>query len=92
MATLIPVRELRNHTADVVARVQAGEIIHVTVHGRPALELRPIEDDPTAWLDELLASPAVDTGWLDALEAEKETGLTAETTADPWGWSSTPVP
>ncbi len=72
MATLIPVRDLRNHTAEIAARVQAGEIIHVTVHGRPALELRPItEADPLAWLDELAESPVVDTGWLDELAAER---------------------
>lgn len=85
MATLIPVRELRNHTADVVARVQAGEVIHVTVHGRPALELRPIDDDPTAWLDDLLASPPNDTGWLDELAAEKASEFVAEAASDSWG-------
>lgn len=79
MATLIPVRDLRNHTAEIAARVQAGEIIHVTVHGRPALELRPItEEDPVAWLDDLAGSPAVNSGWLDELAAEKENELALE--------------
>lgn len=83
MATLIPVRDLRNHTAEIAARVQAGEIIHVTVHGRPALELRPItEDDPSAWLDALLSSPAVDTGWLDELAADRSSELALEVAQD----------
>jgi antitoxin (DNA-binding transcriptional repressor) of toxin-antitoxin stability system len=34
-------RELRNHTADVLARAQAGEVIEVTVHGDVVAEVHP---------------------------------------------------
>ncbi|MFZ0214392.1 MAG: type II toxin-antitoxin system prevent-host-death family antitoxin [Candidatus Dormiibacterota bacterium] len=44
----IPVRELNQHTAEVLARVQAGEQIEVTRKGRPVAVLRPIEENPLA--------------------------------------------
>jgi prevent-host-death family protein len=34
-------RELRNHTAGVLQRVENGEVIEVTVHGRVVAELHP---------------------------------------------------
>lgn len=34
-------RELRNHTADVLRRVQRGEVVAVTVRGETVAELRP---------------------------------------------------
>ena len=34
-------RDLRNHTADVLARVQAGEVVEVTVHGEVVAEVHP---------------------------------------------------
>lgn len=36
------VRELRNHTADVLRRVEAGERLRVTVDRRPVAELAPL--------------------------------------------------
>lgn len=42
MATLVPQRELRNHTADLLRRVQAGEHLTITVHGHPVAELSPV--------------------------------------------------
>jgi prevent-host-death family protein len=38
----VSVRELRNHTAAVLRRVEAGERLRVTVHGRPVAELVPL--------------------------------------------------
>lgn len=35
-------RDLRNHTADVLRRVAAGQRITVTVHGAPVAELIPV--------------------------------------------------
>jgi prevent-host-death family protein len=45
----VSVRELRNHTADVLRRVEAGERLRVTVDRRPVAELTPL---PTrqAWV------------------------------------------
>ena len=36
-------RELRNHTADVLRRVEAGERIRINVNRRPVAELVPLE-------------------------------------------------
>jgi len=41
MATDVPQRELRNNTAAVLRRVEAGERVRITVHGHPVAELVP---------------------------------------------------
>ena len=38
----VSVRELRNHTADVLRRVESGERLRVTVDRRPVAELCPL--------------------------------------------------
>jgi prevent-host-death family protein len=38
----VSVRELRNHTAEVLRRVEAGERLQVTVDRRPVAELTPL--------------------------------------------------
>jgi prevent-host-death family protein len=38
----ISVRQLRNHTAEVLRRVEAGERLRVTVDRRPVAELVPL--------------------------------------------------
>ena len=43
MATDVPQRQLRNDTAALLRRVEAGERLRVTVHGHPVAELVPIE-------------------------------------------------
>ena len=40
--TEIAARELRNHTADVLRRVAAGEQVTITSRGRPVAELTPV--------------------------------------------------
>ncbi len=42
MSGEVSVRELRNHTADVLRRVEAGERLRVTVDRRPVAELAPL--------------------------------------------------
>jgi prevent-host-death family protein len=37
----VSVRELRNHTARVVAAVEGGEPVVLTVHGRPVADIVP---------------------------------------------------
>jgi prevent-host-death family protein len=34
-------RDLRNHTADVLARARSGEVMEVTVHGEVVAEVHP---------------------------------------------------
>ncbi|MFT4135876.1 type II toxin-antitoxin system Phd/YefM family antitoxin [Microbacterium sp.] len=64
----IPVRELRNDTAGVLRRVEAGEDITITVHGRPVARLVPARDDGrrpmpreefVAWLNKKQADPGL---------------------------------
>ena len=42
MGDEVSVRELRNHTAEVLRRVEAGERLRVTVDRRPVAELGPL--------------------------------------------------
>ncbi len=37
----VSVRELRNHTGRVVAAVESGEAVVLTVHGRPVADILP---------------------------------------------------
>jgi prevent-host-death family protein len=37
----VSVRELRNHTARVIAAVEGGEPVVLTVHGRPVADIIP---------------------------------------------------
>lgn len=55
--SLVPVRELRNHTAEVVRRAQNGEAVTITVNGTPVANLVPIRAEKKAFLtkEELLA-------------------------------------
>jgi len=39
--TRVASRDLRNHTAEVLARAQAGEVVEVTVHGEVVAEVHP---------------------------------------------------
>jgi prevent-host-death family protein len=62
----IPQRELRNDVSAVLRRVMAGEELRVTVAGRDAADLVPIEDAPS-WTSgsrarELIASTQADPG------------------------------
>ena len=42
MAT-VPQRDLRNDTAGVLRRVEAGETVRITSNGRPVADLVPVE-------------------------------------------------
>jgi prevent-host-death family protein len=42
MSDHVSVRELRNHTAEVLRRVEAGEHLRVTVDRRPVAQLAPL--------------------------------------------------
>src|SRR4051794_7404803 len=43
----IPVRELNQHTSAVLARVANGESLEITISGRPAARLVPIDANPS---------------------------------------------
>ncbi len=40
------IRDLRNHGAEVIARVQSGESVTITRDGEPVAELRPLPRRP----------------------------------------------
>jgi prevent-host-death family protein len=78
----VATRELRNDTAAVLRRVQAGEEIVVTVNGKPAAKLVPLPAAGRRWLPRAelarrLAQAQADPGLRDDL-AE----LAGETTDD----------
>jgi prevent-host-death family protein len=54
----VSVRELRNHTADVLRRVEAGERLRVTVDRRPVAELIPLPTRAT-WVPKRRALDAL---------------------------------
>lgn len=60
-------RDLRNHTAAVLERVQAGETVLVTVHGDPVAQIGPVASGrrrslPRRELARILASAQADAG------------------------------
>jgi prevent-host-death family protein len=50
VATQMGIRELRDTLTSVIRRVQGGETIEVTHHGRPVALLAPVPDDRIARL------------------------------------------
>jgi prevent-host-death family protein len=61
----IPQRELRNDVSRVLRRVVAGERLRITVAGRDAAELVPIDDVPT-WVPGPLAHGIITRSQADA--------------------------
>lgn len=66
-------RELRNDTAGVLRRVEAGETVIITVRGKPVAELIPHRRDEPRWMPreeliELLKTHSADPGLRDDLE------------------------
>lgn len=43
-------RELRNRTAAVVAAVEAGEVLSLTVNRRPVADIVPHSDERSPWI------------------------------------------
>jgi prevent-host-death family protein len=52
----IPVRQLNQDTAGVLARVERGESLEITSRGRPIARLVPPTSPATAELDDLVAA------------------------------------
>jgi len=82
MTSEVASRELRNNTANLLRRVQAGEEIVITARGKPVASLVPVETTRRRWLPraELVRRLAVvqaDAGLRDDLAA-----LAGDTTDD----------
>lgn len=80
----VSVRELRNHTARVVAAVESGERVVLTVHGRPVADIVPHEErSVTRTTESLLAGLAEVAALARRLGVETDpddydTGLTTD--------------
>jgi prevent-host-death family protein len=72
----VSARDLRNHTREVLRRVEAGEPVRITVNQRPVAELRPIAGPPTwisgATMEAIIAAAPADAGLLDDLRPLRE--------------------
>ncbi|HEY2215964.1 MAG TPA: type II toxin-antitoxin system prevent-host-death family antitoxin [Solirubrobacteraceae bacterium] len=71
----VSARDLRNHTADVLRRAEAGERMNVTVSRRPVAQLGPLQR--TAWvsgaaMERVLREASADGGLLDDLAPLRE--------------------
>lgn len=79
----IPLRELRNHTSEVLRRVEGGEQLTVTVNGRGVAQLVPLpRRKPYLTLDEITAhraDPGLQKDLGDLLGDE-----TTDDMEDPW--------
>lgn len=77
----VGLRELRQNASDLVRRVEEGEVITITVAGRPSARLVPaVSRTWRRWADvtELFAGPA-DFAW----DADHE--AIGQEVRDPWG-------
>jgi prevent-host-death family protein len=78
----VATRELRNDTAGVLRRVEAGETVVITVRGKPVADLIPHLRDERRWMPrdeliELLKTHSADPGLRDDLKR-----IAGETTDD----------
>lgn len=71
----VSVRELRNHTARVIAAVEGGERVVLTVHGRPVADIVPRRERSERRSSELLLA---DLGEVSALAARLQVASPAE--------------
>jgi len=65
-------RDLRNHTAEVLRRVESGERVRISVNRRPVAELIPL--DRPRWtsgaaIERVLQEASADAGLLEDLAA-----------------------
>jgi prevent-host-death family protein len=79
----IPLRELRNHTSEVLRRVEDGEELEVTVNGRPVARLVPLPRRPRFLPAEVLLAHPADPGLLDDIK-EMLGDETTDDMKDPW--------
>ena len=73
--TEVSSRDLRNHTAAILRRVEAGERLQVTVSRRPVAELAPLTRQawvPGAAFERVLRDAATDNALLDDIAALRE--------------------
>lgn len=77
MSREVSVRDLRNHTRDVVAALQAGERLSLTVNRLPVADIVPHAASPSPWvashaLRAIVDEAGADPGLLADLGAVRE--------------------
>ncbi|MPZ26005.1 MAG: type II toxin-antitoxin system prevent-host-death family antitoxin [Micromonosporaceae bacterium] len=74
----VAVRTLNQHTAEVIARVERGEVVEITNRGRPVARIVPLAADPMADLvaDNVAVPPTI-TGPVPMPQVTAEPGSEA---------------
>ena len=77
MSRKVSVRDLRNHTSDVVAAVRAGERVSLTVNRLPVADIVPHTASPSPWVPShslrvILDEAGADPGLLADLVAVRD--------------------
>jgi prevent-host-death family protein len=80
--TLVGARDLRNDTAGLLRRVQAGEEVVITVRGKPVAQLVPMGPARRQWLSRAELARRLSTGQADAALRGDLARLVGETTDD----------
>ncbi len=78
--TEVGLREVRQNASDLVRRAQAGERVTITVSGRPAAQLGPVQAESwVTWaaVAEVFAGPG-DSSW------DADRGQLDHDVRDPW--------
>lgn len=78
----IATRELRNDTAGVLRRVQAGEEVVITVRGEPVAQIVPLVPKRRRWIAGAEMLRRLDGGQADAGLRDDLRRLAGETTDD----------
>jgi len=76
----VGLREMRQHASELVRRAQAGEQVTITVAGRPAAVLGPVNSRAWRQWTEIagIFTTATDPDW------EQDRGLLDDAVCDPW--------
>ncbi len=82
MKTEVASRELRNNTAALLRRVQAGEEIVITTRGRPVATLVSVVDESRRWLPRAELMRRLERASADAGLRDDLRRLAGETTDD----------
>jgi prevent-host-death family protein len=82
MVAALPTRALRNNTAAVLRRVQAGEEIIITVNGEPVAQLTPLPSPRRHWLPRAELVRRLRTAQADPAVRDDLARLAGETTDD----------
>lgn len=78
----VPSRELRNDTAGVLRRVEAGEDVTITVSGRPVARLVPLQRARRHWMSKAELTTLLEVAQADPGLREDLARLAGDTTDD----------